>query len=175
MIVPTPTDGSRLRRLPRPPFCGRTSGQAPHIQAGIVQPAAEAGQPGHRQEVRERAAVTLARSAELMTTLLPRPEFVDPRVVASGEGRDVTRVTTNGWVKVGRRRSRGSPIFYYSTRLVPPLLGDLLRHQQGSEAPGLRVHPSQPAVGAWRRRRRRPPGKAGDPQPRPRGRHRSGV
>ena len=29
-----------------------------------------------------------------------RPEFVDPRVVASGEGRDVTRVTSQGWVQV---------------------------------------------------------------------------
>ena len=29
-----------------------------------------------------------------------RPEFVDPRVVASGEGRDVTRVTSQGFVTV---------------------------------------------------------------------------
>lgn len=29
-----------------------------------------------------------------------RPEFVDPRVVASGEGRDVTRVKSMGWIKV---------------------------------------------------------------------------
>ncbi len=29
-----------------------------------------------------------------------RPEYVDPRVAASGEGRDVTRVTTNGWLEV---------------------------------------------------------------------------
>ena len=29
-----------------------------------------------------------------------RPEFVDPRVVASGEGRDVTRVTSQGYVMV---------------------------------------------------------------------------
>ena len=29
-----------------------------------------------------------------------RPEFVDPRVVASGEGRDVTRVSTQGYVTV---------------------------------------------------------------------------
>lgn len=28
------------------------------------------------------------------------PEFVDPRVVAGGDGRDVTRVSSNGWVKV---------------------------------------------------------------------------
>lgn len=29
-----------------------------------------------------------------------RPEFVDPRVVARGEGRDVTRVTSQGHVTV---------------------------------------------------------------------------
>jgi len=29
-----------------------------------------------------------------------RPEYVDPRVVASGEGRDVTRVTSDGHIKV---------------------------------------------------------------------------
>ena len=29
-----------------------------------------------------------------------RPEFVDPRVVASGEGRDVTRVTSQGFVTI---------------------------------------------------------------------------
>eukprot|EP00095_Tigriopus_kingsejongensis_P007574 snap_masked-scaffold369_size193746-processed-gene-0.23 protein:Tk07574 transcript:snap_masked-scaffold369_size193746-processed-gene-0.23-mRNA-1 annotation:"b9 domain-containing protein 1 isoform x1" len=29
-----------------------------------------------------------------------RPEFIDSRVVASGEGRDVTRVNSQGWVKV---------------------------------------------------------------------------
>ena len=29
-----------------------------------------------------------------------RPEFVDPRVVTSGEGRDVTRVTSQGFVTV---------------------------------------------------------------------------
>lgn len=29
-----------------------------------------------------------------------RPEFVDPRVAASGEGRDVTRVSTNGSVRL---------------------------------------------------------------------------
>lgn len=29
-----------------------------------------------------------------------RPEFVDPRVVANGEGRDVTRVTSQGRVNV---------------------------------------------------------------------------
>ncbi|TRY69435.1 hypothetical protein TCAL_08080 [Tigriopus californicus] len=29
-----------------------------------------------------------------------RPEFVDARVVANGEGRDVTRVNSQGWVKV---------------------------------------------------------------------------
>ena len=29
-----------------------------------------------------------------------RPEFVDPRVVASGEGRDVTRVSSQGFVTV---------------------------------------------------------------------------
>jgi B9 domain-containing protein 1 len=29
-----------------------------------------------------------------------KPEYVDPRVVAGGEGRDVTRVRSEGWVKV---------------------------------------------------------------------------
>ena len=29
-----------------------------------------------------------------------RPEFVDARVVASGEGREVTRVRSQGWVEV---------------------------------------------------------------------------
>ncbi len=29
-----------------------------------------------------------------------KPEFVDARVVANGEGRDVTRVTSSGWVNV---------------------------------------------------------------------------
>ncbi len=29
-----------------------------------------------------------------------RPEFVDPRVVANGEGRDVTRVSSQGRVTV---------------------------------------------------------------------------
>jgi len=35
-----------------------------------------------------------------------RPEFVDPRVVANGEGRDVTRVTSQGKVNVLVRASK---------------------------------------------------------------------
>jgi len=35
-----------------------------------------------------------------------RPEFVDPRVVANGEGRDVTRVTSQGKVNVLVRSSK---------------------------------------------------------------------
>ena len=34
-----------------------------------------------------------------------RPEFVDPRVVAAGEGRDVTRVASQGWVEVKKTTS----------------------------------------------------------------------
>ena len=49
--------------------------------------------------------VFVPESASLMQKLAGwlmgrRPEFVDPRVVASGEGRDVTRVTSQGFVTV---------------------------------------------------------------------------
>ena len=49
--------------------------------------------------------VFVPESASLMQKLAGfvmgrRPEFVDPRVVASGEGRDVTRVQSQGFVTV---------------------------------------------------------------------------
>lgn len=52
-----------------------------------------------------RIPVFVPESASLMQRIAGwvmgrRPEFVDPRVVASGEGRDVTRVTSQGYVTI---------------------------------------------------------------------------
>ena len=49
---------------------------------------------------RLRAAVSSSNNRVFSWFLGRRPEFVDPKVVAQNEGRDVTRVRSQGYVNV---------------------------------------------------------------------------
>ena len=58
--------------------------------------------PGcHTARVAMFVPESTSRVQQLASWLLGRrPEFVDPRVVAGGQGRDVTRVRSQGWVNL---------------------------------------------------------------------------
>ena len=62
-----------------------------------------------------------------------RPEFVDPRVVAKGEGRDVTRVRTQGHVTVVFNTvTKDMAKLGYETSTSPPSASPKKKNEEGS-------------------------------------------